>query len=153
MLAKNFLFTLNEKLKQMLEKSTTKEFLHFTSLVGYENRSVRITSIQDQDSRPSNCRLLSAVGLRNRGLSLCVDKPSLPLNDQSQDLGRRAVDLYWGGEFLLFMDEWNIKTPNPKCRLFLKNWPDHVLQKFNTLFLTRFRTYKIATPYQTKNDQ
>jgi hypothetical protein len=23
---------------------------------------------------------------------------------------------------------------------------DHILQEFNTLFLTRFRTYKIATP-------
>jgi hypothetical protein len=27
---------------------------------------------------------------------------------------------------------------------------DHILQEFNTLFLTRFRTYKIATPFQTK---
>jgi hypothetical protein len=27
---------------------------------------------------------------------------------------------------------------------------DHILQEFNTLFLTRFRTYKIATPTQTK---
>ncbi len=27
---------------------------------------------------------------------------------------------------------------------------DHILQEFNTLFLTRFRTYKIATPHQTK---
>jgi hypothetical protein len=27
---------------------------------------------------------------------------------------------------------------------------DHILQKFNTLFLTRFRTYKIATPPHTK---
>ncbi len=27
---------------------------------------------------------------------------------------------------------------------------DHILQKFNTLFLTRFRTYKIATPPPTK---
>jgi hypothetical protein len=27
---------------------------------------------------------------------------------------------------------------------------DHILQEFNTLFLTRFRTYKIATPPQTK---
>ncbi len=27
---------------------------------------------------------------------------------------------------------------------------DHILQQFNTLFLTRFRTYKIATPPQTK---
>ena len=26
---------------------------------------------------------------------------------------------------------------------------DHILQEFNTLFLTRFRTYKIATPLQT----
>jgi hypothetical protein len=26
----------------------------------------------------------------------------------------------------------------------------HILQEFNTLFLTRFRTYKIATPPQTK---
>ncbi len=27
---------------------------------------------------------------------------------------------------------------------------DHILQEFNTLFLTRFRTYKIASPPQTK---
>jgi hypothetical protein len=27
---------------------------------------------------------------------------------------------------------------------------DHILQEFNTLFLTRFRTYNIATPPQTK---
>jgi hypothetical protein len=27
---------------------------------------------------------------------------------------------------------------------------DHILLEFNTLFLTRFRTYKIATPPQTK---
>ncbi len=27
---------------------------------------------------------------------------------------------------------------------------DHILQEFNTLFLTRFRTYKIATPSQAK---
>jgi hypothetical protein len=27
---------------------------------------------------------------------------------------------------------------------------DHILQEFNTLFLTRFRTYKIATPPQKK---
>ncbi len=27
---------------------------------------------------------------------------------------------------------------------------DHILQEFNTLFLTRFRNYKIATPPQTK---
>ena len=27
---------------------------------------------------------------------------------------------------------------------------DHILQEFNTPFLTRFRTYKIATPPQTK---
>jgi hypothetical protein len=27
---------------------------------------------------------------------------------------------------------------------------DHILQEFNTLFLTRFRIYKIATPSQTK---
>ncbi len=27
---------------------------------------------------------------------------------------------------------------------------DHILQEFNTLFLTRFRTYKIASPLQTK---
>ncbi len=26
----------------------------------------------------------------------------------------------------------------------------HILQEFNTLFLTRFRTYKINTPPQTK---
>ncbi len=27
---------------------------------------------------------------------------------------------------------------------------DHILQEFYTLFLTRFRTYKIASPRQTK---
>ncbi len=27
---------------------------------------------------------------------------------------------------------------------------DHILQEYKTLFLTRFRTYKIATPPQTK---
>ena len=27
---------------------------------------------------------------------------------------------------------------------------DHILQEFYTLFLTRFRTYKIASPSQTK---
>ncbi len=27
---------------------------------------------------------------------------------------------------------------------------DHILQEFNTLFLTRFRTYKISKPPQTK---
>ncbi len=27
---------------------------------------------------------------------------------------------------------------------------DHILQEFNNMFLTRFRTYKIATPPQTK---
>jgi hypothetical protein len=27
---------------------------------------------------------------------------------------------------------------------------DHILQEFNTLFLTRFRNYKIALPPQTK---
>ncbi len=27
---------------------------------------------------------------------------------------------------------------------------DHILQEFYTLFLARFRTYKIATPPQTK---
>jgi len=27
----------------------------------------------------------------------------------------------------------------------------YILQEFNTLFLTRFRTYKIASPPQTKN--
>jgi hypothetical protein len=27
---------------------------------------------------------------------------------------------------------------------------DRILQEFNILFLTRFRTYKIATPHQTK---
>ncbi len=27
---------------------------------------------------------------------------------------------------------------------------DHILQEFNTLFLTRFTTYKIALPFQTK---
>jgi hypothetical protein len=29
---------------------------------------------------------------------------------------------------------------------------DHILQALNILYLTRFRTYKIATPPQTKND-
>jgi hypothetical protein len=28
---------------------------------------------------------------------------------------------------------------------------DHILQEFYTLFLARFRTYKIATPPQTNN--
>jgi hypothetical protein len=28
---------------------------------------------------------------------------------------------------------------------------DHILQQFNTLFLTRFRAYKIATPPANKN--
>ncbi len=28
---------------------------------------------------------------------------------------------------------------------------DHILQEFNTLFLTRFRTYKIARPPQIKH--
>jgi hypothetical protein len=28
---------------------------------------------------------------------------------------------------------------------------DHILQELNTLYLTRLRTYKIATPPQTKN--
>jgi hypothetical protein len=32
----------------------------------------------------------------------------------------------------------------------LKCTVDHVLQEFYTLFLTRFRTYKIASPPQTK---
>jgi hypothetical protein len=27
---------------------------------------------------------------------------------------------------------------------------DHILQEFNTLYLTRFRTFKIARPHQTK---
>jgi hypothetical protein len=27
---------------------------------------------------------------------------------------------------------------------------DHMLHEFNTLFLTRFRTYKIGSPFQTK---
>jgi hypothetical protein len=30
---------------------------------------------------------------------------------------------------------------------------DHIQQEFNTLFLTRFRTYKIATPPQTKHQK
>ncbi len=30
---------------------------------------------------------------------------------------------------------------------------DHILQQFNTLFLTRFRTYTIATPPQTKTQE
>jgi hypothetical protein len=32
----------------------------------------------------------------------------------------------------------------------LKCTVDHILQEFYTLFLTRFRTYKIATPPHTK---
>ncbi len=32
----------------------------------------------------------------------------------------------------------------------LKCTVDHILQEFNALFLTRFRTYKIASPPQTK---
>jgi hypothetical protein len=32
----------------------------------------------------------------------------------------------------------------------LKCTVDHILQEFYTLFLTRFRTYKIASPSQTK---
>ncbi len=32
----------------------------------------------------------------------------------------------------------------------LKCTVDHILQEFGTLFLTRFRTYKIASPPQTK---
>jgi hypothetical protein len=32
----------------------------------------------------------------------------------------------------------------------LKCTVDHILQEFHTLFLTRFRTYKIASPPQTK---
>jgi hypothetical protein len=32
----------------------------------------------------------------------------------------------------------------------LKFTVDHILQDFYSLFLTRFRTYKIATPPQTK---
>jgi hypothetical protein len=32
----------------------------------------------------------------------------------------------------------------------LKCIVDHILKEFNTMFLTRFRTYKIATPPQTK---
>jgi hypothetical protein len=32
----------------------------------------------------------------------------------------------------------------------LKCTVDHILQEFYTLFLTRFRTYKIASPPQTK---
>jgi hypothetical protein len=32
----------------------------------------------------------------------------------------------------------------------LKCTMDHILQEFYTLFLTRFRTYKIASPPQTK---
>ncbi len=32
----------------------------------------------------------------------------------------------------------------------LKCTVDHILQEFYTLFLTRFRTYKIALPPQTK---
>jgi hypothetical protein len=30
---------------------------------------------------------------------------------------------------------------------------DHILQEFSTLLLTRFRTYKIASPTPNKNDQ
>jgi hypothetical protein len=36
------------------------------------------------------------------------------------------------------------------ARMVLSCVVDHILQEFNTLFLTRFRTYKIATPSQTK---
>jgi hypothetical protein len=32
----------------------------------------------------------------------------------------------------------------------LKCTEDHILQEFYTLFLTRFRTYKITSPPQTK---
>ncbi len=32
----------------------------------------------------------------------------------------------------------------------LSCFEDHILQEFNTLFLTRFRTYKIVSPPQTK---
>jgi hypothetical protein len=32
----------------------------------------------------------------------------------------------------------------------LSCFEDHILQEFNTLFLTRFRTYKIASPPHTK---
>jgi hypothetical protein len=30
---------------------------------------------------------------------------------------------------------------------------DHILQEFNTLYLTSFRTYKIARPPQTKTSE
>jgi hypothetical protein len=30
---------------------------------------------------------------------------------------------------------------------------DHILQEFNNMFLTRFRTFKIATPPQTKTPE
>ncbi len=36
------------------------------------------------------------------------------------------------------------------CGGMLKCTVDHILQEFYTLFLTRFRTYKIASPTQTK---
>jgi hypothetical protein len=30
---------------------------------------------------------------------------------------------------------------------------DHILQEFNTLYLTRFKTYKIARPTETKTQE
>ncbi len=61
------------------------------------------------------------------------------------------------------MDKWTIKTPSPICRLFfsidlLNGLCGIVFNRFYwlengetfTLFLTRFRIYKIASPPQTK---
>jgi hypothetical protein len=39
------------------------------------------------------------------------------------------------------------------CVGVLKCTVDHILLEFYALFLTRFRTYKTASPSQTKNDQ
>ena len=66
------------------------------------------------------------------------------------------------------MDEGTIKTQNPKCRLYwclieFIDWRfsqscsyfrvvDHILQGFKTLFLTRFRTYKVAAVKTTFRD-
>jgi hypothetical protein len=41
-------------------------------------------------------------------------------------------------------------TPPPPTKYKLNCAVDHILEEFYTLFLTRFRTYKIATPPQTK---
>ncbi len=48
-------------------------------------------------------------------------------------------------------------SPLPKVKVqYIQGWRvlgcvgDHILQEFNTLFLTRFRTFKIALSPQTK---